>query len=232
MDTLNDQQKIAVTYTDKPLLVLAGAGSGKTKVLTHRVVYLIEKGLTKAENCLLLTFTNKAAQEMKERMGGINLGYAGTFHGFCAKVLRIDGNHIGVPQNFIIYDAIDQKDAVKQILESMNLSTDKFNPNSILNGIGDIKNQMLTPVEYKGYARGEWQEVIAKVYEALELCALRVDRLVERPLGVNEPPTWEVLLEELWDVGEDLGRLQLQLVEREVLLFRLGPRVLRTPELV
>lgn len=168
MDNLNDQQKLAVTYTDGPLLVLAGAGSGKTKVLTHRVIYFIENNLAKPENCLLLTFTNKAAKEMKERMGGISLGFAGTFHGFCAKILRIDGNFIGVPQNFVIYDATDQKDLVKQILEKLNLSPDKYNPASILNTIGDIKNQMLTPVEYKGYVRGEWQETISKVYELYE----------------------------------------------------------------
>lgn len=168
MDTLNDQQKLAVTYTNGPLLVLAGAGSGKTKVLTHRVMYFIEKKLVKAENCLLLTFTNKAAQEMKARMGGISLGYAGTFHGFCAKILRIDGGNIGVPQNFVIYDDTDQKDAVKQILENLNLSTDKYNPNAILNGISDIKNQMLSPEEYLNYTRGEWQETIAKVYAQYE----------------------------------------------------------------
>lgn len=168
MDNLNDQQKQAVSYTGGPLLVLAGAGSGKTKVLTNRVAYFVQNNLAKAENCLLLTFTNKAAKEMKERMGGLNLGYAGTFHGFCAKILRIDGGNIGVPQNFVIYDDTDQKDLIKQILESMNLSTDKYNPNAILNTIGEIKNQMLTPQEYKGYVRGEWQEIISKVYELYE----------------------------------------------------------------
>lgn len=168
MDNLNNQQKLAVTYTNGPLLVLAGAGSGKTKVLTNRVAYFVQNNLAKAENCLLLTFTNKAANEMKERMGGINLGYAGTFHGFCAKILRIDGNYIGVPQNFVIYDDADQKDLIKQILESLNYSTDKYNPSAILNSIGEVKNQMLTPEEYKGYVRGDWQELISKVYELYE----------------------------------------------------------------
>lgn len=167
-DTLNEKQKEAVTYTKGPLLVLAGAGSGKTKVLTARVSYFIEKGIAKPENCLLLTFTNKAAKEMKERIGNSYLGFAGTFHGFCAKVLRIDGIHIGVPVNFVIYDDSDQKDLVKQILENMNLSTDKFNPSSILNGISDVKNQMLTPQEYLNFARGEWQETVAKIYEGYE----------------------------------------------------------------
>ena len=167
-DHLNDQQKEAVTYTDGPLLILAGAGSGKTKVLTHRVAYFISKGLIKPENALLLTFTNKAATEMKERMGNINIGYAGTFHGFCAKILRTDGHNIGIPVNFIIYDAQDQKDLVKQTLESMNLSTDQYNPASILNGIGDAKNQMLTSQEYAEFVKGDWQEVVAKVYSSYE----------------------------------------------------------------
>ena len=174
LSDLNPEQKEAVTYNGGPLLVLAGAGSGKTKVLTHRVAYFIEHGLIKPENALLLTFTNKAANEMKERIAKILnskfqiLPTAGTFHSFCAKVLRIDGRHIGIPVNFIIYDEQDQKDAVKQILESFDISTDQYNPASILNGISEAKNQMLTPEEYKDFVRGEWQEVVAKVYPEYE----------------------------------------------------------------
>jgi DNA helicase-2/ATP-dependent DNA helicase PcrA len=120
---LNEQQKQAVTYTGGPLLVLAGAGSGKTKVLTHRVAYFISENLMRPENALLLTFTNKAAGEMKERIAKIlgpkfvNLPLAATFHSFCAKVLRIDGKYIDIPTGFIIYDEQDQKDLIKQILE-------------------------------------------------------------------------------------------------------------------
>ena len=174
LSDLNPEQKEAVTYNGGPLLVLAGAGSGKTKVLTHRVAYFIEHGLIKPENALLLTFTNKAANEMKERIAKILnskfpiLPMAGTFHSFCAKVLRIDGKYIGIPVNFIIYDEQDQKDAVKQILESFDISTDQYNPASILNGISEAKNQMLTPAEYKDFVRGEWQEVVAKVYPEYE----------------------------------------------------------------
>ncbi len=174
---MNAEQKQAVTYTDGPLLILAGAGSGKTKVLTHRVAYFISQGLIKPENALLLTFTNKAAAEMKIRIAkllqelGLNasaMPLAGTFHSFCAKVLRIDGHNIGIPTNFIIYDAQDQKDLVKQTLESMNLSTDQYNPASILNGISDAKNQMLTPQEYAEFAKGDWQEAVFKVYKVYE----------------------------------------------------------------
>lgn len=168
---LNDAQKEAVSYIGGPLLVLAGAGSGKTKVLTHRVAYFISKGIIKPSQALLLTFTNKAATEMRERISlltGSDSPTSGTFHSFCAKILRIDGKHIGIPENFVIYDAQDQKDAVKQILENINVSTDQFSPTSILNGISEAKNQMLTPIEYKDFARGEWQEVCARVYEKYE----------------------------------------------------------------
>ncbi len=158
-------------------MVLAGAGSGKTKVLTHRVAYFISQGLIKPENALLLTFTNKAAGEMRERIGILmsktglpaeTLVQAGTFHSFCAKVLRCDGKYIGIPVNFVIYDEIDQKDLVKQILEDLDISTDQYNPSSILTGISEAKNQMLTPAEYTNFVRSEWQEVAAKVYERYE----------------------------------------------------------------
>lgn len=164
-------------YDGGPLLVLAGAGSGKTKVLTHRVAYFIENNLAKPENCLLLTFTNKASNEMKERIEVLlghkplaigHLPFAGTFHSFCAKILRIDGKHIGIGPGFLIYDEGDQKEAVKQILEKMNLSTDSYNPAAILNAISDAKNQMLTPTQYAEYTNSEWTEIVFKVYVAYE----------------------------------------------------------------
>ncbi|KKR63354.1 hypothetical protein A2210_03445 [Candidatus Woesebacteria bacterium RIFOXYA1_FULL_40_18] len=170
-------QKAAVMYDGGPLLVLAGAGSGKTKVLTHRVAYFIENNLAKPENCLLLTFTNKASNEMKERIEVLlghkplaigHLPFAGTFHSFCAKILRIDGKHIGIGPGFLIYDEGDQKEAVKQILEKMNLSTDSYNPAAILNAISDAKNQMLTPTQYAEYTNSEWTEIVFKVYVAYE----------------------------------------------------------------
>lgn len=168
---LNEQQKEAVTYTGGPLLVLAGAGSGKTKVLTNRVAYFISQGLIKPENALLLTFTNKAATEMKERIFKITGGdgpVTGTFHSFCAKVLRIDGEYIKIPKNFVIYDDSDQKETVKEIMERLNISTDQYQPNSILNGISEAKNQMLSPAEYINFVRSDWQEVAAKVYVEYE----------------------------------------------------------------
>lgn len=187
---LNKEQNEAVSYLGTPLLVLAGAGSGKTRVLTYRVAYLISEGVAKSENILLLTFTNKAAGEMKERC--VNLigevpFFAGTFHSFCAKVLRLDGSVIGVPKGFLIYDTQDQKDAIKDILEKLNLSSDAYNPNGILSAISDAKNQMLTPLQYAEYAQGEWQEQIFKIwleYEKYlkEVGALDFDDLIMKTM--------------------------------------------------
>ncbi len=219
---LNKEQKLAVTYTGGPLLVLAGAGSGKTKVLTHRVAYFISQDLIKPENALLLTFTNKAAGEMKERIYDLTNGNApitGTFHSFCAKVLRIDGKHIGIPINFIIYDEQDQKDAVKQILEKLNLSTDQYNPAAILNGISEAKNQMLTPSEYKDFIRSEWQEVIAKVYEEYEkmlkeIGALDFDDLLIKTVKLFKEVTevlskWQRQLTHIFvDEWQDTNKIQ------------------------
>lgn len=225
IDGLNDQQKLAVTYTGGPLLVLAGAGSGKTKVLTNRVAYFIAKNLIKPENALLLTFTNKAANEMKQRISDItdgNTPMTGTFHSFCAKVLRIDGKHIGIPVNFIIYDEADQKDAVKQILERLNLSTDQYNPAAILNGISDAKNQMLTPEEYKNFVRGEWQEIVAKVYGEYEkmlkeIGALDFDDLLIKTVKLfKEVPEvlqkWQRTLTHIFvDEWQDTNKIQYSL---------------------
>ena len=206
-------------------MVLAGAGSGKTKVLTHRVAYMISQNLIMPENALLLTFTNKAASEMKERISKITNGntpMTGTFHSFCAKILRIDGKHIGVPPNFIIYDDQDQKDAVKQILEKLNLSTDQYNPASILNGIGEAKNQMLTPEEYKGYVRGEWQEVVAKVYDEYEKMLKEIgaldfdDLLIKTVILFKEIPEilekWNRQLTHIFvDEWQDTNKIQYSL---------------------
>ena len=167
---LNREQVEAVTYDNGPLLVLAGAGSGKTKVLTHRVAYFIAEGKIRPENALLLTFTNKAAGEMKERIARLVpsayslMPLAGTFHSFCAKVLRMDGKHIGIPPGFLIYDEADQKEAIKQILESLNISKDSANPSAILNDISDAKNQMFTPTQYAEVARGDYGELVFKVW--------------------------------------------------------------------
>lgn len=169
---LNTQQKLAVTYNDGSLLVLAGAGSGKTRVLTHRVAYFIDKKIVEPEKTLLLTFTNKAAGEMKDRIDMLSKdapGFAGTFHSFCARVLRIDGRALEIPPNFLIYDEKDSKDAITEVLNELNLSTDSYRPAPIASQISDAKNQMLSPNMYAEVANGQWQENIFKIYNAYEI---------------------------------------------------------------
>src|SRR3989339_1377631 len=142
MENLNKEQQTAVRYTGGPLLVLAGAGSGKTKVLTERVSHFIQNNLIKPENCLVLTFTNKAAGEMKQRIGNDDIGFAGTFHGFCVRVLRIDGEKIEIDKNFLIYDESDQKDLIKDIINDFQIK-ETIKPAAILHAISEAKNQML-----------------------------------------------------------------------------------------
>ncbi|MEI8067379.1 MAG: UvrD-helicase domain-containing protein [Candidatus Shapirobacteria bacterium] len=178
LEGLNPQQLEAVTYTGSPLLLLAGAGSGKTRVLTHRAAYFIEKKLAKPSEILLLTFTNKAAEEMKKRMQKLlsnvqainesplqkNNIFAGTFHSFCCRVLRADGQNIGVSPNFAIYDSNDQENMVKRILIDMGLTAKEFKPSSLLYYIEGAKNTFQTPKDMQLQSHGFWQEYAAKVY--------------------------------------------------------------------
>lgn len=227
---LNEQQKEAVIYTGGPLLVLAGAGSGKTKVLTHRVAYFISQNLIKPENALLLTFTNKAAGEMKERIISLlpftlhQLPTAATFHSFCAKILRIDGENISIPRNFVIYDESDQKEEVKEIMEKLNLSTDQYNPASILSGISEAKNMMLTPSEYVNFVRSDWQEVAAKVYVEYEKALKEAgaldfdDLLIKSVVLFKEIPEvlekWQSRLTHIFvDEWQDTNKIQYTLTK-------------------
>ena len=178
LSELNKEQLRAVTYTSGPLLVLAGAGSGKTKCLTYRVAFFISKLKVLPENVLLTTFTNKAAKEMKERMNvllneaglptdSVQSLQAGTFHSFCAKVLRIDGEEIGIFPNFLIYDESDQKDLVKEIINELGLK-ESTKPSSILYAISEAKNQMLNPDAYFEIARGDIAQTVFQVYKLYE----------------------------------------------------------------
>ena len=221
MDNLNNEQNEAVLYTNGPLLVLAGAGSGKTKVLTHRVAYLINQNLVNAENCLLLTFTNKAAKEMKERMGNINLGFAGTFHGFCAKVLKSDGAAIGIDRNFLIYDDGDQKDLVKEIINDLGIK-DSIKPASILYSISEAKNQMLTPQGFAEIATGDLGDATAKVYikyekRLSEINALDFDDLLLKTVKLFEVPEvltkWQTKIKQIFvDEWQDTNKIQYKLI--------------------
>lgn len=171
LNDLNADQQKAVTATDGPVLILAGAGSGKTRVLTYRVAYLILEKHIPPENILMLTFTNKAANEMKlriknlipETQGGTG-PFAGTFHSLCVKILRIDGRHIGIPDDFVIYDQQDQTDTIKDIMKRLDISAKNFNPGAILHTISEAKNELISALEYPQYARGYFQETVATVY--------------------------------------------------------------------
>lgn len=149
LEGLNDAQKEAVKATDGPLLLMAGAGSGKTRVLTHRIAYLMAEKHVAPWNILAITFTNKAAREMRERVQAI-LGpgaddiWISTFHSMCVRILRRDIDRIGVNRNFSILDTSDQLSVIKNILKERNIDPKKFDPRSILGSISSAKTNSLT----------------------------------------------------------------------------------------
>lgn len=227
LSELNPQQREAVTYQGKFLLILAGAGSGKTKVLTHRLAWMISKKDVNPQNCLLLTFTNKAAEEMKQRVKNLidkTPGFAGTFHSFCAKVLRIDGIKIGIPKGFIIYDDQDQKDAIKQIVANLKLDEQKLNISAISSTISDAKNQMLSPNQYAEFVRNDFQETVFKIYIEYEkylkdIGALDFDDLLIKTVKLfQEEKTiltkWQENLTHIFvDEWQDTNKIQYILVK-------------------
>lgn len=165
---LNPIQQQAASYNDGPLLILAGAGSGKTRVLTHRVAYLVQQGLAEPSQILLLTFTNKAAEEMLKRVRELLnqgfVGQGGTFHSFCAKVLRRHGND----PDFVIFDVADQLDTVKQAMSMLGVDAKTTKPGSLLGAISGAKNELVGAAEYGNYARGTFQQTVARVYLAYQ----------------------------------------------------------------
>jgi DNA helicase-2/ATP-dependent DNA helicase PcrA len=181
IDQLNDKQKEAVTTIDDPLLVVAGPGSGKTKVLTHRVAYLIEQGIA-PQNILAVTFTNKAAAEMKERVQRLlarnkfakpgtpaHLPTLGTFHSVCARLLRNEAASLGYKKDFVIFDDKDSLALVKKVMNELEISQDQFNPQSIQNAISQAKNELIDERLYTENAQqGYFQLIVAKVYQAYQ----------------------------------------------------------------
>ncbi len=172
---LNPAQKKAVMHSGSPLLVLAGAGSGKTRVLTSRAAWLVATGEAKPEELLLLTFTNKAAGEMKKRLfsllkgvfpGKVNKNslFAGTFHSFCCSVLRRDGRAIGIEPTFVIYDDSDQQVLVRDIIKDLDLDDSRFKMPMIKSVIEDAKNNMIGVKTFTDSAGNSWAETLARVY--------------------------------------------------------------------
>lgn len=183
-DTLNDRQREAVFYTEGPLLILAGAGSGKTRVLTHRIAYLIaEKGIN-PWNILAITFTNKAAHEMRERVDRIagNVGggsvWVSTFHSTCVRILRRHIDRLGYDNNFTIYDADDQKTLMKEICRKMNIDTKKVKERALLAQISHAKDELLNPDEMEMNAGADFnQKRAAQVYREYQAALRRNNAL-------------------------------------------------------
>ena len=169
-DTLNDKQKEAVFHTEGPLLILAGAGSGKTRVLTHRIAYLMEEKQVKPWNILAITFTNKAAGEMRERVDKLVGEAAGsvwvsTFHSACVRILRRNIGWIGFDTNFAIYDAEDQKTLMKNVCKQLQVDTKLYKERTLLSVISAAKDELVDPQEFALQAQGNFrQETIARVY--------------------------------------------------------------------
>ena len=167
LENLNDKQKEAVLHKDGPLLILAGAGSGKTRVLTTRIAYLIKEHDISPYNILAITFTNKAANEMKERLiklVGNNIPTTCTFHSFGVKILRENYKLLGFTSNFNIMDSDDTLTLIKKILKEMGLDPKTFSPYMIRNKISSCKNEFVMPDEYKKFVCCEEDDVIYKVY--------------------------------------------------------------------
>jgi DNA helicase II / ATP-dependent DNA helicase PcrA len=166
---LNEPQREAVCHTEGPLLILAGAGSGKTRVLTHRIARLIEGGV-KPWQILAVTFTNKAAGEMKERVTGLIGPAAGamwvsTFHSACIRILRQDIGELGFEKNFVVFDTQDQLIIIKNILKAKNLSDKTYHPKALLSSISSAKNELITVDEYQHQAADHWANITADVYK-------------------------------------------------------------------
>ena len=192
LDQLNESQREAVMHVDGPLMVIAGAGSGKTRVLTYRLAFILSQGLADPQELLALTFTNKAAKEMRERINrligpeakGIMMG---TFHSIFARVLRVEAERLGYTRNFTIYDSDDSKALVRALLKEQNFDDKTYKPNVIRNVISSAKTKMILPEQFKQYIGSDFDEKAAVIYELYEKRlfqsnAMDFDDLLLRPL--------------------------------------------------
>lgn len=229
---LNPAQKEAALATEGPLLILAGAGSGKTKTLTHRIALLVADRKVWPSHILAVTFTNKAAREMRERLAHLlNLPlersfmpWMGTFHSICVRLLRMDGQVIGVPHNFVIYDDDDRKGLIKQVMKSLSISDKEIKPSAVSGAISSAKNALQDPDEYEASAHYPFQQSIAKIYKAYEVRRREAkaldfdDLLIEAVRMLRENRTvrdkWRQQFEYiLIDEYQDTNAAQYQLVK-------------------
>ncbi len=183
LDDLNPEQRSAASLIEGPVLIFAGAGSGKTRTLTYRIAYMVTEAGIKPAQILAVTFTNKAADEMKSRILGL-IGararslWAGTFHSVCARILRIDGEALGIPSNFVVFDEGDQTTLVRQALRDANYDCDQYKPADVLHALGRAKDELVGPEEYRRTAKGPFERVVAAVYDRYQ-AALRENRALD-----------------------------------------------------
>jgi DNA helicase II / ATP-dependent DNA helicase PcrA len=227
---LNPAQKAAVEAIEGPVLILAGPGSGKTRVITHRVAYLVKTCGINPHRIMAVTFTNKAAREMVERLknlasSAVNDLTIGTFHAICARILRRDGRSIGVEPGFVIYDDEDQLNLIKRALQELNLDPKKFVPKAILTAISASKSRMLSPQDTVHGSRSYFDEVVGRVYERyqqlLDEChALDFDDLLMRTVALfrNHPDILKKYQERyihiMVDEFQDTNLTQYELVKQ------------------
>ncbi len=227
LSSLNSHQQEAVLHYEGPAMVLAGAGSGKTRVLTTRVAWLIHEKHVHPSQILLVTFTNKAAQEMNNRvmeLTGSKLPFSGTFHRICATILRRDGYYIGLAPGFSIYDSDDQLSLIKQIYKEHGFSVKDYNPKAVKATISTAKNEMITWEEYEKFATGQYQEFVARVYKLyqralkeqqavdfddLMLLTVELFRTNKEVLGKYQDQIQHVLVDEY----QDTNKVQYQLTK-------------------
>jgi DNA helicase-2/ATP-dependent DNA helicase PcrA len=196
LEGLNDPQREAVLHVDGPLLVLAGAGSGKTRVLTHRIAHLVGAGHAKASEILAITFTNKAANEMRERVellvgNRVRAMWVMTFHSACARILRADAHRLGYTRQFTIYDAADQRRLIKQCLDELDIDPKRFTPRAMQAQISDAKNRLRSAEDYRQLVGSYFEQTVADVYEEYERQlhrrnAMDFDDLLVRAVNVLE----------------------------------------------
>lgn len=230
LDDLNPAQRSAVEHINGPVLILAGAGSGKTRVLTYRIGYLLEQRIVRPYEILAVTFTNKAANEMKHRVENllqfpIEGMWIGTFHSVCARVLRVEGAHLGYDSNFTIYDQDDQVRQIQQVMEGLNINQSILKPRQAHYTISDCKNKMLGPEQYELRAGTLVERQIAKIYREYEAALRRnnafdFDDLLIKPLDLftKEPAILEKYQSKfkyiLVDEYQDTNKAQYYLVRQ------------------
>ncbi len=196
LEGLNPPQRDAVTHGEGPLLILAGAGSGKTRVLTHRIAYLLRTGQARADEILAITFTNKAAQEMRERVEllvgrATRAMWVMTFHSACARMLRADAHRLGYTRQFTIYDGADSRRLIKKCLDDLDIDVKRFTPRAMQSQISDAKNKLRSADEYRQLVGTFFEQTVADVYEHYErelhrMNAMDFDDLLFRAVNLLE----------------------------------------------